>query len=455
MPAPSTLPAHYASPARAWAVVFMLMLAYVSSFIDRQILSLLVLPIKRDLHLTDTQVSLLMGLSFAIFYTLLGLPIGRLADRGNRQKIIVWGIAVWSLMTALCGTVKSYSQFFMARIGVGVGEAALSPAAYSMLSDYFPKEKLATAISVYSAGVYIGSGLAVLIGAALVSMAGQPATVTLPLIGTVFSWQILFFYIGMPGLLIAGMIRLFVREPPRQQLLTNASGQIEQVSVGDVFRLIGERKRAFLGVTLGITFVSLVAYGTTAWLPTLFVRRFGWKMGEIGLAYGLIITIFSTAGIMLGGRLADWFTRRGYTDGKLRVGLIAATAILLTSFMALLSNPTTVLLLLPIPCFFVAFPLGASSAAIQEIMPNQARALASALYLLILNFIALGFGPTLVALITDYVFHDEQQIHQSLAIVTAGGSLLGLLSYAWGLSGYRKAVAAKDAKLVITVDVHD
>lgn len=434
----STAPAD--RPGYSWSVVFVLMLAYVSSFIDRQILSLLVGPIKRDMHLSDTEVSLLMGLSFALFYTLLGVPIGRWADRASRRNIIVLGIAVWSLMTALGGVVKTYSQFFLVRVGVGVGEAALSPAAYSMLSDYFPKEKLATAISVYSAGVYLGSGIAVLIGAALVGMGSGPATVTLPIVGTVFSWQLLFFYIGLPGLLLALLVRVAVREPARRNLLTNVTGQVETLSIGDVFRLIGQKRRAFFGVTLGITFVSMVAYASTAWTPTLFVRRFGWTTGQIGLLYGLVITVFSTAGILLGGRLADWFTRRGHANGKLRVGIIAAVGIGVSSGIYLIADPTVVVGLLAVPCFFVAFPLGASSAAIQEIMPNQARAMASAVYLLILNMIALGFGPTLVALLTDYVFQDEAQVHKSLAIVTMAGSLLALASYAWGSGAYRTAV---------------
>lgn len=424
---------------RPWSVVFVLMLAYVSSFIDRQILSLLVGPIKRDMHLTDTEVSLLMGLSFALFYTLLGVPIGRWADRANRRNLIAGGIVVWSLMTALGGIVKSYAQFFLVRVGVGVGEATLSPAAYSLLSDTFPKDKLATAISVYSAGIYLGSGLAVLIGAALVGSSGGPAMVTLPVVGTVFSWQLLFFYIGLPGLALALLVRALVPEPTRRNLLTDASGQTAQLSVGDVFRLIGQQRRAFFGVTLGITFISLVAYGSTAWIPTLFVRRFGWTTGHIGLLYGLLITVFSTAGILLGGRLADRFTRRGYADAKLRVGLIASVGILLSSGISLIPNPNVAVAMLALPCFFVAFPLGASAAAIQDLMPNQARALASAVYLLILNLIALGCGPTLVALLTDYVFRDERAVYQSLAVVSAVGSALALVSYAWGRGAYRTA----------------
>ena len=422
-----------------WYVVIVLMLAYVSSFIDRQILSLLVGYIKRDMLLSDTQVSLLMGLSFALFYTLLGIPIGRWADRGNRRNIIVLGVLAWSLMTAFCGTVKTYGQFFLARVGVGVGEAALSPAAYSILADYFPKDKLATAISVYSAGVYIGSGVAVLIGAVLVGFGAATQTVTLPVIGTIFSWQLLFFYIGLPGLAIS-LLLLTVKEPIRRGLLTNSAGQTQTLAIRDVFRLIGQKRTAFLSVTLGITFVSLVAYASAAWTPTFFVRTFGWTMGKAGLVYGSVITLFSTTGIILGGRVADYFTRRGRTDGRLRVGVIAAVGILASSFFPLVSNPTVVAILLILPSFFVAFPLGASSTAIQEIMPNQARALTSAVYFFILNIIALGFGPTSVALLTDYVFHDEQAIRYSLAIVTFMGALLALISYATGLAPYRRAL---------------
>jgi MFS family permease len=187
----------------AWYVVFILMLANISSFIDRQILALLVAPIKRDMHLSDTQISLLMGLSFALFYTIFGIFIGRLADKYNRRNIIIGGITVWSLMTALCGGVNSYLQFFLARMGVGVGEATLGPSAYSMITDYFPKNRLARALSTYSMGVFLGSGLAILIGAALISGLPTSGTVNVPILGDIYHWQMLFIYIGLPGLIIA------------------------------------------------------------------------------------------------------------------------------------------------------------------------------------------------------------------------------------------------------------
>ena len=182
----------------AWYVVVILMLANISSFIDRQILALLVVPIKRDLHLTDTRMSLLMGLSFAIFYTLFGIVISRLADRTNRRNVIVAGIAIWSLLTSLCAGVKNYSQFFLARMGVGVGEASLSPSAYSLISDYFPKRKLGLALSIFSMGIFLGSGLALAIGAGLVANLPKEGTVEVPILGSIFHWQILFLLILYP-----------------------------------------------------------------------------------------------------------------------------------------------------------------------------------------------------------------------------------------------------------------
>ena len=183
----------------AWYVVFLLAIANISSFLDRQILGLLVGPIKRDMHLTDTEVSLLMGLSFALFYTVFGVIIGRFADRTNRRNIIMAGIALWSLLTALCAGVKNYSQFFVARMGVGVGEATLSPSAYSMIADYFPKRKLATALSVFTMGIFLGSGLALAIGAGLVAGLPTEGTIAVPLLGNIYHWQKLFLMIGLAG----------------------------------------------------------------------------------------------------------------------------------------------------------------------------------------------------------------------------------------------------------------
>jgi len=422
----------------SWYVVFVLMIAYISSFIDRQILSLLVIPIKRDMHLSDTQVSLLMGLSFAIFYTLLGIPIGRLADMKNRKNIIIGGVLLWSFMTSICGGVKSYLQFFLARIGVGVGEAALSPPAYSIITDYFPKDKISRAISVYSAGIYIGSGIAVLIGASLIGSLPTGGTTVVPIFGEIFHWQKLFFYIGIPGVLIALLVST-IKEPSRKNTL-HINQDSNKLTLSEAIAFIRTKQKAFLSVTLGITFISLVAYACIAWVPTYFVRNFGWTAQKAGGVYGIIISIFSTSGIVVGGWLADRFVKNGKSDGKLRVGIISAIGILLSSLFPLIENEKIVILLLAVPSFFIAFPFGASTAAIQEMMPNNVRAFASAIYLLIINIVALGFGPLIVALITDYVFFDEYAIKYSISITIVLGSSLALFFYWNGLKAYKEAI---------------
>ena len=180
---------------RSWYVLIVLMLAYISSFIDRQVLALLVEPIKRDLNVSDSQVGLLVGLSFALFYTFLGIPIGKLADRKNRKKIILVGITIWSIMTALCGITNSYWQLFWARMGVGVGEAALSPAAYSLITDMFPKNKLGTAMGIYNIGVFLGSGLSIFLVALIIKLVSVEGMWVLPIVGQVHPWQTVFFII--------------------------------------------------------------------------------------------------------------------------------------------------------------------------------------------------------------------------------------------------------------------
>ena len=205
----------YPKPLYSWYVVGILMLAYTNSFIDRQILSLLIEPIQRDLEINDTQISLLAGLAFAIFYTVMGVPIARLADQKNRRTIILWGISIWSILTATCGLAKNFWHLFFSRMGVGVGEATLSPAAMSMISDYFPVTKIARAISIYSMGVYFGAGLALIIGGLVVKLVSETENIVIPFIGEVFSWQITFFYVGLMGLPIF-LLLLTIKEPRRR-----------------------------------------------------------------------------------------------------------------------------------------------------------------------------------------------------------------------------------------------
>ena len=423
----------------AWYVVFILMLANISSFIDRQILALLVAPIKRDLHLSDTEISLLMGLSFALFYTVFGILIGHFADKYNRRNIIIAGVAVWSVMTALCGGIQNYTQFFFARVGVGVGEASLAPSAYSMITDYFPKNKLSTALSTYSMGVFLGMGLAILIGASLIGGLPTSGTVHIPIFGDIFHWQKLFIYIGLPGVVIA-LLMLTIKEPARKSSTLTIE---KEPTLQEALAVIWSKRQAYIYLCIATSFTAFTNYGSSAWIPTYFNRTFGWQMKEIGLKYGLIVTVCSALGVLAGGWLADRYHKKGVTDGKVRVGLIAGVGMLLSSFNFLLSDPNMILLSLAVPAFFLSFPFGAAVAAVQEIMPNRVRALASSIFLFFINIIGMGGGPYLVAFFTDSVFHDEKMIKYSLIALYLVGGLATTLFYWLGLRPYKEEMAIR------------
>ncbi len=221
MPEPKVAPTSpsedWGNPLYGWYVVFVLTLAYTCSFIDRQILTLLIEPIRRDLHISDTQVSLLGGLAFTIFYTTLGIPLARLADQTHRRNLMAIGLGFWTLMTWVCGASKGFWGLFAGRVGVGVGEAALSPAAFSLLSDYFPPKRLARAISVYSTGVYFGGGLALMIGGSVIRAVSSAPSLQLPMVGEIYAWQYTFFVVGAIGLPIL-LLMFTIREPKRRGL---------------------------------------------------------------------------------------------------------------------------------------------------------------------------------------------------------------------------------------------
>ena len=425
----------YPSSLRAWSTVAILMLAYVLSFIDRQILNLLVGPIRRDLVISDTQMSLLMGLSFALFYTVCGIPLGRLADTKSRRGLIAIGVLFWSAMTAACGMARLYWQFLLCRIGVGVGEAALSPAAYSLIADSFPAERRATAISVYSMGVYLGSGLAFLLGGLVIKFASAQGDVLLPVLGEVRPWQLIFLILGAAGVLFS-LLLLAVREPARRGV--GAGVAVPLIEVG---RYLRANRRTVLYHNFGFAGLAFAGYGSAAWIPTFFIRTYGWDAGHVGVVYGSIVAVFGCLGIVFGGRLADWMAKRGRTDANMRVGLYAAMAALpcVASF-PLMDNALWAAVLMAPTVFCLSMPFGVAPAAIQEIMPSAMRGQASAIYLFVITLIGLGIGPTAVALVTDYLFADDQALRYSLLIVSTLAVSSSLFLLAKGLQPYRESV---------------
>lgn len=426
----------------AWYVIALLTLANISSFIDRQILSLLVKPIKRDLHLSDTEVSLLMGLSFALFYTFFGVLIGRLADRKNRRNIIMIGIAVWSMMTTLCAGVVNYFQFFLVRMGVGVGESTLSPSAYSIIADLFPKNKLATAMSVFSMGIFLGGGLATLIGSGIVAKLPTEGMITIPVFGEIFPWQMIFLYVGIPGLIVAVLL-FTVTEPSRKNMIQK-DGQNAKLSISESLKIIFQHKKAYLLICFTTATQALVNFGGNAWIPTFVARTYGWEIPRAGAFFGLVVVISSILGVLFGGWYADKLVKDGKTDGRLRVSVIAAVLCLFGAVAVLLPKAEWALLLIALPTFGLAAPFGAATAAVQEIMPNQVRALASSILLFILNLIGLSLGPALVAIFTDFLFKDENMIRYSMMFLYLIGGISGLILSLSVLKPYRQIIESRN-----------
>ena len=442
------------SPFMRWYILAVLTLANVCGFVDRQVLSLLVVPIERDLGISDTQMSYLLGLSFAVFYSVLGLPIAAWADRANRRTIIAGGVALWSVMTMLSGLARTYRRLLWTRIGVGVGEATLNAPAVSLLADSFPADRLGVAMSVYSLGVFLGSGLAYFLGGWAVGLVSGAERWVWPVIGAVQPWQSVFLIVGAPGLGVA-LLLLTIRDPRSsgaRSAVTSAAAPPVTPRV-TLFRHVWAHRRAFLTHHLGFALSATVNYGIAAWLATYFVRRHGWTPARAGMVQGVLTMTVGVAGVLVGGRVADWLGRRGRVDAPLRVGIIGAIGMLVSaSAYPLMPSATGAVAWLAIVNFFAAFPWGAATAAIAVMVPAPMRAQGAALYFLVLNLVSAALGPTAVAVVTEFVFRDPGSLGYALALVNAAGMTgtivllrLGLNAYVDTVEHVRRAAAARVA----------
>jgi MFS family permease len=418
-------------------MVGVLTVIYVFSFIDRQILALIVEPIKRDLHITDFQISLLMGFSFVFFYTLFGIPLGRLADVKSRRAIIAVGCALWSFMTALCGVAQNYLQMFLCRFGVGIGEAALSPSAFSMISDSFRKERLATAISVYSMGIYMGAGLAYLLGGIVVKVATSQEMYHFSIVGDIRPWQVIFFVVGLPGFLL-GLLMYTIKEPVRRGI---TAAHAKGVPARQVLAYIKENRATFICHNVGFGLIALSTNAGGSWNPEYMKRTHGWTTAEFGIIFGAILVIAGTAGIVAAGRYSDYLAVHDYKDAPLRVGLYATFGLALFGAIFVLAPNGNVAAIIYVPlAFFAAAPFGVAPAAMQQMMPNAMRGQAGAIYIFTVNIIGLGLGPSAVAAMTDYVFHDPNKIRYSLLVVGAIAHLAAVLVLWRGMKPFAESV---------------
>jgi len=423
----------------AWYVVGVLLLLNVSSFIDRQVMALMVTPIKADLGLTDTQMGYLLGPAFAATFAFSAFIVGRLADRRDRPAIIAWGVAAWSVMCTASGVANTYAQLFAARVGVGVGEATLSPTANALIADYFPPEKLATAMSLFTSGVFIGSGLAYFIGGAVIEAVSTLDPWHLPILGEIRPWQRVFIVVGIPGVLLA-LLAMTIREPRRHRAA--GSPPIHVFTGAEVLAWLRRHGRAYATFGAAISIYSIVNFGTAFWFPAFFERSHGWSPGRIGLLMGGATAIFGMLGVIAGGRVADRFKLHGRPDGNLLVLIISAIISIIVGLPLYLTASEPVLIAaLIVTNVVAAAPFGAAAAAMAEMSPSAMRGQSAALLVFLLNFVGLGLGPPAVALVTDNVFADPAKVGLSLLVVTLIGRSLSALSVAGGLAAHRRAVS--------------
>jgi len=409
-PTPDT---EYSTAYKRFALV-MLTIVYAFNFIDRQILVILQEPIKADMGLSDAQLGLLTGLSFALVYVTAGIPIAYWADRGNRRNIVALALAVWSGMTALSGFVQNYAQLLLARVGVGIGEAGGSPPAHSMISDYFPPERRGTALSFYSMGIYFG----ILIGFALGGVIAHS-----------FGWRMAFLVVGIPGVLFAVVLRFTVKEPRRGRWDSQESAAARP-TVRETLALLKHRP-AFWYIAMGCALTSYVAYGNGNFFPSFLIRSHGLSLSQVGIILALVAGIAGAIGTFLGGYLGDRF---GATDKRwyLWVPLLGLVVAILPYFYVLLGDHTaSVLGTLVFVNIATTLYLGPSIAMSHALVPPAMRAVASAVLFFVLNIIGLGLGPLLTGVLSDLLREafGEQSLRYAMVITATVGFAAMLMFY--------------------------
>jgi MFS family permease len=426
------------TPAYAWFVVAALSLINMVSYVERQILTLLFAPIKRDFHLTDTQVSLLAGAAFVIFFAVFGLVFGRMADRGNRKAIILVGTLFWSLATTGCGMAQTFVQLFVARISVGVGEATLGSSAVSIISDCFPRDKMPRALSVYTGAQYMGAGLALVIGGLAIQIVSHLPPLALPGMPPLRPWQMTFLFVGMGGLLFA-LPALFMREPLRRGL---AATQGQDAHHAKLFAFLRLNRRAVGCHIMGFSINTMLGFGAAAWVPTFFIRVHHWAAQDVGYVYGGIMALGGLSGALVGGQVAERLLKRGMVDVYFVMPMITATInmALFTSAM-FIPSAKVALCVLALSTFIGTLPLSLISASLQAIAPNQLRGQLSAIFGFIANIVGVASGPTLVALLTDYLYRDELAVGRSLATAYVVITPIAVSILAFGRKGLRESLA--------------
>jgi len=423
----------------AWYVCVVMMLLLSISYMDRSVLALLVAPIEAAFSVRDTTMGLLQGAAFAVVYVLFAFPLARLADRGNRRDLIVYGVIFWCGATVCCGLAQSVRQLFLARMSVAAGEAVLMPAAVSILSDYFGPKSRARALSVYSIGLYLGSGLAMGGGGALIKVFG-PAGAVVPMAGLLASWRLVFILMGLVGLFVVPLL-MGVREPPR--LGDDGRSAEATLAFRPMMRELRTKRTAVFGIIIGFALISLGATTVNAWGATLFLRTHGWSIGNAGLRLGAFTLVFGPLGAITGGVAADWLAKLGRVDAKPFIGLLSASGCVVGALVLTLQSTAVALIGIGLLNYLIGFNFGIVQASLADLLPNRMRAVISALYIATTNIFAATLGPLLVGVLNDHVFKDPAEIATSLRIVVPSAFLLAAVTLWYVLPAYRRALAGR------------
>jgi len=432
---------------QAYHAAWVLALVQMCAQLNNGVMTLLVEPVKRDLALTDLQMSYLLGFSVALFHVLIGVPAARLVDRHNRKWLMTISIGIWSAATAACGLAQSFWQFFAARVGIGTGESISGPLSYSMLADYFPPAKLPRAIAIYNVGFQGGTALSLLLGALMIYILAGLRTIDVPLLGTIRDWQLVFILTGLIGLPIALLVASLA-EPKRRGLRTTVSNGARPAAptLRDVLIYLGRNWRVYGPIFMGLCLTSMHMFGLAAWSAAFYSRTYGWDPAKVGLYSGLLNLGLALPSLAAAIWVNDLLRKRGHADTNMRVLALGFTAA--APFMILgplMPTPWLALAMSGIGSALMLLAAPSLNSALQIITPNEMRGQMTALYMFVMFAAGGGLGPTYFAVLTQYVWGDEMLLNY--AIATSGALLFpaAALLYWYGVKPYRERIVAMQA----------
>ncbi len=428
-------------PIYAWFFTSILLFAYIISFIDRQMINYLVVPIKEDMGLTDFEISFIQGWGFVLAYIIFSIPFGRIVDKVNRVRVLIGGIVIWSVATAACGFSKNSWQLVISRSGVGAGEAALTPASWSIISDLFPVKRRSFPMSIYLMGPYIGQGLSLLFGAQILRIYNEPVTLFESII--VQPWQIIFLIIAVPGIIL-GLFMFTLKDPQRKEGLTGDKKENE--SIKEVFSYIIQNIGAYMPLLIGSAFIIVLLYGLQSWVPTFLHRIHGWEHTRIGDQYGLVALFAGSLGVISGPVFERYLTKLNYNPPIIILCIITSIALTILGPITFLSLGSDIVLIgIFVTSFFITFPLALFATSLQNITPNQYRGVVSGLYVFTVNIVGYGLGPMVVAFFTDKVFRNEMAIDLSMASMFLICGPISFFIFYFGRKPFARALVLKSA----------